>query len=64
METRNRPIAGGGRGEQWKGKGLVKTSMSDKWAWTVGLGERGGLGGGGRKGKNWNCNRINNKEIK
>ena len=29
------------------------------------MGERGGLDGGGQKGKNWdNCNRINNKKLK
>ena len=46
-----------------------RTCMNDSWTWTtergVTVGERGGLGGGGQKGKNWdNCNRINNKKLK
>ena len=43
--------------------------MNDPWTWTtergLTVGEKGGLGGEGQKGKNWdNCDRINNKKIK
>ena len=71
METWNRLIAIVGE----EGRGIVKgregvsqrTCMNDSWTWTMerGLtvGERGKLGGGGQKEKNWvNCNRINNKK--
>ena len=47
------------RGGWWKeGEGISqRTCMNDSWTWTMkwGLtvGERGGLGGGGKKGKKW-----------
>ena len=44
----------------------IRMFISDPWTWTVewGLikGVKGGLHGGGQRGKHWNnCNRINKK---
>ena len=69
MEQTDSCGRGGGRDDWWKeGEGACqRTCMNDSWTWTMerGLtvGERGKLGGGGQKEKNWvNCNRINNKK--
>ena len=73
METENGLIAARGK----KGEGVVEkgegtsqqTCMNDPWPWTtvweLTVGDRGRLGVGGQKGKNWdNCKRINKNKNK
>ena len=67
MEQTDRKQRGGG-GWWEEGEGTSqRTCMKYPWTWTtkrgLTVGKRGGLGGGGQKGKKWdNCNRINSKK--
>ena len=63
MEHTDSYRKGGWRGIMVEGRGRDwSKNMNDPWTWTTvvwggTVGARGGLGGGGQKGKNWdNCN--------